>query len=200
MFRVNFAGMGISAGQSTLDLPLNIVWYQQASTFTGAVQEPSAFLVNVGNSQNNTQVFRYRFTLDDFDKAVLLRELHIRYNDSNTNQWVIDKVTVPFYDSRSGSYSEWEFSQLDADETVLSTNSTYKWFFADDRSGIRNSGTVIASKTGGQKYIDILIYVTFTLNENAKLRQAVELRFWDNDEIEQKAIAEIQVNDEGPMS
>ena len=200
MFRVNFAGIGLSAGQTTLDLPLNVVWYAKADSFSGAVQEPSASLVNVGNSQNNTQVFRYRFSMGAFDQAALIREMHIRYNTSDTNQYVIDKVIVPFYDSRTGTYTNYEFNQLNADETVLATNSTYKWFFAGDRSGIKDAGTVLASKTGAQKYVDILVYTTFTLNENAKLRQAVELRYWDDDEIEQRVQAEIQINDEGPLA
>ena len=200
LLRISYVGIGINAGQTTLDLPVNLVWLHEASSFTGAVQEPNAFLVNVGNSQNNTQVFRYRFSFDNFDQGIVLREMHVRYNSSGTNQWVIDEIEVPFFNTATGESTVYSFTQQDAGETVLSTNSTYKYFFADNLGEIRNAGTVIGSKTGGQKYVDIIVKVTFTLEEDAKLRQAIELRYWDNDEIEQRAIAEIQVNDEGPMS
>jgi hypothetical protein len=200
VFRVNYVGLGVQAGMTTMDLPINAIWYKKAGTFTGAVQEPGAFLVNVNNAANNTQVFRYRYTFDSFDTSVLLREMHVRFNSSSTSQWTIDKIEIPMYDPNTGGFVTYQFDQTNVDETVLSTNSTYKYFFANDLSGIKNPGVILASKTGGTKYIDVIVHVTWKLEENAKLRMAIDLRYWDDSEIEQKAIAEIQINDEGPMS
>lgn len=197
--RINYVGIGLSAGQTTLDLPVNGVWFAMASSFTGAVQEPGAFLVNVGTSQNNTQVYRYRFTFTNFDRAVLLKEMHIRYNTSDTGLFTIDKIEIPVYNSDTGGFTTREFTQQDADEVVLSTNSTYKYFFAGDLSGIQNGNTILASRTGSTKYLDIIIHTTWTLGAGDSLTQAVELKWWDDSEITQRSIAEIAQHQAGPM-
>ena len=195
MFRVSFAGMGVSAGMTTLDLPVNGKWYSYQAP-TGAVQEPGAFLVNVGNSQNNTQVFRMRYSNAGFDQAILLREMHIRFNTSDTSQFTIDKVVIPLWDSNTQSHYTVELTESDISETVLSSNSTYKFFFADSLETV--DGNIMATKTGNQKYNDVLVYVTWTIAENESIVLACELKFWTDDEIERRAIAEIAVHDEGP--
>ena len=83
---------------------------------------------------------------------------------------------------------------------VLSINSTYKFFFADDLSDIQNSNTVMATKTGGTKYNDILVYVTWTIAENESIIIDSRLKYWTDDQIERQAIANIVVHDEGPLA
>ena len=199
LFRVSFAGMGVSAGMTTLDLPINGKWYSYQAP-TGAVQEPGAFLVNVGNSQNNTQVFRFRYSNADFDKAIVLREIHVRFNTSDTSQFTIDKVVIPLWDSNTQSFYTIELNEQDVDETVLASNSTYKFFFGSDLSQIQSGGNIFATKTGNQKYNDILVYVTWTIAENESIVLSCDLKFWTDDEIERRAIAEIAVHDEGPLA
>ena len=199
LFRVSFAGIAIAGGQTTLDLPVNGKWYQYEQP-TGSVQEPGAFLVNVGNSQNNTQVFRFRYTSASFDTSALVREFHLIFNGSDTSQWTIDKVVIPFWNSATQDFVELELTDSDVDETVLSSNSTYKFFFADDLSDIQNSNTVMATKTGGTKYNDILVYVTWTIAENESIIIDSRLKYWTDDQIERQAIANIVVHDEGPLA
>jgi len=197
--RVNYVGIGLSAGQTTLDLPVNAVWFAMATTFTGAVQEPSAFIVNIGGSQNNTQVYRYRFTFANFDRAILLKEMHIRYNTSDTGLFTINKIEIPFYNSDTGGFIVREYTQSDANEVVLSSNSTYKYFFAGDLAGIQDGG-IIASRTGGTKYVDVIIHVTWTLTATSKIAQTVELKWWDDTEITQRSIAEVINHHTGPLA
>ena len=199
IFRVSFAGIALAGGQTTLDLPVNGRWYQYEQP-TGNVQEPGAFLVNVGNSQNNTQVFRFRYTSASFDTAALVREYHLIFNGSDTSQWTIDKVVIPFWNSASQSFVDVVLTESDIDETVLSSNSTYKFFFADDLSSIQNSNTVMATKTGGTKYNDVLVYVTWTIQENESIILDSRIKYWTDDQIERQGIANIVVHDEGPLA
>jgi len=199
LFRVSFQNIALAGGQTTLDLPVNGRWYQFEAS-TGATQEPGAFLVNVGNAQNNTQVFRFRYTSSNFDTAMLVREFHLVFNSSNTGQWSIDKIVMPFFNSATQSFQDIELTSTDVSETVLSTNSTYKFFMADDLSGIQNPNTIMATKTGGTKYNDILVYVTWTLAENESVTIASKIKVWTDDQIETHVQAEIAVHDEGPLA
>jgi hypothetical protein len=197
VFRVSLASISLNAGQTTLDLPVNGKWYNYEAP-TGAVQEPGAFLVEVGQAQNNTQVFRFRLTSANFDTAALVREIHLTFNSSETALWSIDKMVVPFWDSSSQSFVTYEYTDVDVGETVLSTNSTYKFFFADDLSDIQNGNYIMATKTGGTKYNDILVYVTWTLGLNDHVTLDARVKIWTDDQIETQAQAEIAVHEKGP--
>ena len=71
---------------------------------------------------------------------------------------------------------------------------------ADDLSGIQNPNTIMATKTGGTKYNDILVYVTWTLAENESVTIASKIKVWTDDQIETHVQAEIAVHDEGPLA
>jgi hypothetical protein len=201
LFRVTFAGIALAGGQTTLDLPVNGRWYQYEQP-TGSVQEPGSTgnVQEVGEAQNNTQVFRFRYTSASFDTSALVREFHLIFNGSDTSQWTIDKVVIPFWNSASQSFVDVELTESDIDETVLSSNSTYKFFFADDLSSIQNSNTVMATKTGGTKYNDVLVYVTWTIQENESIILDSRIKYWTDDQIERQGIANIVVHDEGPLA
>ncbi len=193
IFTVDFRSLPARiAGQTSQDLPITLVWYNHQMT-TGAVNEPSeAFVVNVGNSQNNTQVMRIRFTWANFDRAGLLRNIEIIFNNTATNPYTIDKVELPF---RGQTVS---FAQADMAE-LIGTNVTYRKDFAASR-GDAVSGWFMNTETGGVLYRDVIIHITWVFEENESIVINVRLHFWDDDEIQQRAQAEAAFHDEGPLA
>ena len=208
VFRINVRGQSLSAGQTDLTLPITNLWYQIPATLSGSVQEPSKTLVDlpsgdatttglyhVGQSANNSQVFRYRFQFANVDEAILVREIQLAYNSSATAQWESIQITVPMYNPDTNTISNVILTDTNFDEEVLSTNSTMKWKFASDLSGQRVIPSQIATLSGSTSFVDITIAVTFKLNDDARLHQNLMIKYWDQDEIEKTAQAGVMIYD-----
>ena len=192
LFVIDFSNLDpLTAGLTTRNLPIQFLWYNHQMP-TGALNDPSdAFIVNIGGAQNNTSVYRFRFTWANFDRAALLRNIEIVFNSTATNKYEIDQVDIPF----RGQLVSFKGSDM---QEIIGTNATYRRTFASGRGD--QGGWFIITKTGGVVYNDVVIHLTWTLAATDKVVMAINLNFWDDDEIQQDAQAEIVNHHTGPLA
>lgn len=193
VIRINYASLPAKqAGQTAASLPISTRWYTYQLP-SGAVNEPSADLVNVGNSQNSTTIFRFRYTFANFDRAALVREFKLSFNDTNTAQYLITEITVSFRE-RTKTYGQNDPAIIVSTET----NKTYTIKFANNLGD--RSDYVINTRTGGQLYVDVVVKITWIMVENASITLEARYNFWDDDEVQSTAFTFRRVHDEGPAA
>jgi len=218
-FNINSLAASSSAvqvGGNDLDMPVAIAWYKKASTISGQIQEPGATrihgaanglggfacdapsattpcLTNMAGAINETK-FTYRFTIDDFDKIVLLNQVQLRINTTDDGTWQEDsiKLDIVFYNPQTGTGgAETRYVVGDLGSTLLtgSSNSTYKWTFAEDLSDIQNPNTILYTKTGEQKYVDIVLTMKWDIGATDKTNVGLKLVYIDDTGTKANALA-----------
>tara|TARA_Y100000296_G_scaffold83677_1_gene115270 strand:- start:1480 stop:2640 length:1161 start_codon:yes stop_codon:yes gene_type:complete len=203
-------------GGSSLDMPVTVAWYKKASTISGQIQEPGATrihgaanglggfacdapsastpcLTNMAGAVNETK-FIYRFTMDDFDKIVLLNQVWLQINQTDDGTWQEDsiKLDIAFYDPRTGTAgpeTRYVVGELGSELQTSSSNSTYKWTFAEDLSSIQNPNTILYTKTGENKYVDITLTIKWELGATDKTNVGLKLVYFDDTGVKQNSLA-----------
>ena len=196
----------VQIGGNDLDMPIAIAWYKKASTISGVIQEPTAAvvtggakatggfrcasaaagecLVNMAGALNETKLV-YRFTMDSFDKIVLVNQIWLQLNNTDDVKWQQEsiKMELAFYNPETGTAGPLTSYKVgDMGSTLLtgSSNSTYKWSFADDLSDIVKQNTILYTKTGEQKYVDITFTIKWNLIATDRINAGVKLVYLDD--------------------
>ena len=196
----------VQIGGNDLDMPIAIAWYKKASTISGKIQEPLAAvvtggakatggfrcasaaagecLVNMAGALNETKLV-YRFTMDDFDKIVLVNQIWLQLNNTDSVKWQEEniKMELAFYNPETGTAgpsTTYKVGDMGSELLPGTSNSTYKWSFADDLSDIQNPGTILYTKTGEQKYVDITFTIKWNIVANDRINAGVKLVYLDD--------------------
>ena len=187
MFLVNYGGIkSETPGQTDAKLPMSIQWYNYQAP-TGRVMEPASAAppTSIGTAANNTQVYRFRFTFANFDRAFLVNKIEVKLNNTDVTKWTIDNVEVQFQNTL------FAFNGISADQIVNDgTNNTYTKFFAKDRSGAEQNWFFV-TRTGGVLYVDAVIHITWRLTTGNSVILDLRIYGWTDDETIVRAIAQV---------
>jgi len=192
----------LQGGVTAFPLAFNAKWYPMGSVSgKGQEADSSGASTNacdgsttipvcertVGTSKNSTEAV-YRFTFAATDTAILLNELWVVYNNTDDSKWDLESVTITMYQPSTNGFTELVILDSQLQEIDETSNSTYRYYFADNLSEI--SSNLAASVTDGDAFFEVKIKTDLTLATNDRLVQHLKIRYLDDQEVQQYVMGE----------